>query len=87
MPVKVKKLSSGKYQVSHGGKVSAKATSKERAEAQEILLRAVSHGWKATGKPAKKPKAKKNKFYWGTAKDAILKRNRQNEAAFKTLNK
>ena len=58
MPVKVKKLKSGKYRVSHGGKVSAKATSKEKAEAQEILLRAVAHGWKPTGKSAKKRKKK-----------------------------
>jgi len=54
MPVKVKKLKSGKYQVSHGEKVSAKATSKEKAEAQEILLRAVAHGWKPTGEKRKK---------------------------------
>ena len=58
MPVKVKKLKSGKFRVSYGGKVSAKATSKEKAEAQEILLRAVAHGWKPTGKPAKKRKKK-----------------------------
>jgi len=33
MPVKLKKLD-GKYQVSHGGKVSAKSTTKARAERQ-----------------------------------------------------
>ena len=48
MPVRVKKLD-GKYQVSHSGKVSAKSTSKKKAEKQANLLRAVSHGWKPTG--------------------------------------
>lgn len=52
MPVKVRKTKKGKYRVSHGGKVSAKATTKEKAEAQAILLRAVSHGWK----PSKRKK-------------------------------
>ena len=52
MPVKVKKVDG--YQVSHGGKVSAKKTTKGKAEAQANLLRGVAHGWKPTGKPARK---------------------------------
>uniref|UniRef100_A0A6M3JCN2 Uncharacterized protein n=1 Tax=viral metagenome TaxID=1070528 RepID=A0A6M3JCN2_9ZZZZ len=54
MPVRKKKLPSGKVQVSHGGKVSAKGTTQKKADAQERLLNAVEHGWKPTGKPAKK---------------------------------
>lgn len=50
MPVRKKKLPSGKVQVSHGGKVSAKGTTQKKADAQERLLNAVEHGWK----PAKK---------------------------------
>ena len=52
MPVKVTKTDH-KYQVKHGGKTSAKSTTKAKAEAQANLLRGVEHGWKPTGKPAK----------------------------------
>ena len=48
MPTKVKKLSSGKYQVSTPNMVHAKSTTKEKAMAQERLLNAVEHGWKPT---------------------------------------
>ena len=51
MPVKVEKVDG--FQVSHGGKVSAKSTSKAKAEAQANLLRGVAHGWKPIGKKAK----------------------------------
>lgn len=54
MPVKVTRTSGGKYKVSHGGKVSAKGTTKAKAERQATLLRAVEHGFAPTGKPAKK---------------------------------
>jgi len=57
MPVKVTKTD-GKYKVTHGGKVSAKGTTKEKAKAQERLLHGVEHGWVPTGKPAKKKKKK-----------------------------
>ena len=53
MPVKVTKTD-GKYKVTHGGKVSAKGTSKEKAEAQARLLHGVAHGWKPTGRKGKK---------------------------------
>jgi hypothetical protein len=47
MPVKIKKVRNKKcYQVSHGGKVSAKCTTKKKAEAQSRLLRGISHGMK-----------------------------------------
>jgi len=52
MPVKIKKVDG--YQVSHGGKVSAKSTTKEKAQAQANLLRGISHGWEPTGKSARK---------------------------------
>lgn len=50
MPVTVKKVDG--YQVSHGGKVSAKSTTKEKAESQRRLLEGVRRGWKPTGKMA-----------------------------------
>jgi len=53
MPVKITKTD-GKYRVMHGGKVSAKGTTKKKAEAQGRLLRAVAHGWKPTGRKAKR---------------------------------
>ena len=52
MPVKVKKVDG--YRVSTPGGVKAKKTTKTKAEAQKRLLCAVEHGWKPTGKPAKK---------------------------------
>jgi hypothetical protein len=51
MPVKVRKLpGKSKWRVTHGGKVSAKATSKTKAEKQARLLRGVSHGMKLRSK-------------------------------------
>ena len=55
MPVKVRKKK-GKYRVSTPGGVKAKGTTKAKAKAQERLLNAVEHGWKPTGKKAKKNK-------------------------------
>jgi len=52
MPVRIKKLND-KYRVTHGGKVSAKSTTKARAKRQANLLRAVEHGWKPTGAKAR----------------------------------
>jgi len=52
MPVKIKKVDG--YSVTHGGKVSAKGTTKKKAEAQANLLRGVTHGWKPTGRKKKK---------------------------------
>lgn len=54
MPVKKRKLKGGKIRVSTPGGVKAKATTPAKAAAQERLLNAVEHGWKPTGKPAKK---------------------------------
>lgn len=59
MPVKVKKVDG--YRVTHGGKVSAKKTTKKKAEAQARLLRGIEHGWKPTGKPARKTRSRKRK--------------------------
>ena len=56
MPVRTRKLSSGKVQVSTPGGVKAKATTPEKAQKQANLLRGVEHGWKPTGKPARKKK-------------------------------
>ena len=58
MPVKITKTDH-KYRVSHGGKVSAKATTKAKAEAQKNLLNAVRHGWKPTGAKARGTKKRK----------------------------
>lgn len=52
MPVKVKKVDG--YQVSTPSGVKAKKTTKQKAMAQASLLRAVEHGWKPTGKKARK---------------------------------
>jgi len=49
MPVRIRKINH-KYRVTHGGKVSAKGTTKAKAKRQANLLRAVKHGWKPTGK-------------------------------------
>lgn len=51
MPVKTKKVDG--YRVTHGGKVSAKKTTKVKAQRQANLLRAVKHGYKPTGKLAR----------------------------------
>jgi hypothetical protein len=48
MPARVKKIAG--YRVIHGGKVSAKRTTKKKAQAQANLLRGIAHGWKPTGK-------------------------------------
>jgi len=57
MPVKVKKLKGGKYQVSTPNMVHAKGTTKKKAKAQERLINAVDHGWR----PTKSKKGKKKK--------------------------
>ena len=59
MPVKIKKVNG--YRVTHGGKVSAKGTTKTKAKRQANLLRAVAHGWKPTGKPARGSRKRKRK--------------------------
>ena len=52
MPVKIKKVNG--YRVTHGGKVSAKKTTKRKAQRQANLLRGVAHSWKPSGKKARK---------------------------------
>ena len=56
-PVKVSKVKGG-YKVSTPGGTKAKSTTKVKAQRQANLLRGVEHGWKPTGKPAKKGKKK-----------------------------
>jgi len=46
MPVNIKKVDG--YRVSHGGKVSAKETTRMKAIRQMRLLNATRHGWKPT---------------------------------------
>ena len=58
MPVKVKKVDG--FQVSTPGGVKAKSTTKAKAQRQANLLRAVEHGWKPTGAPAKDIREKKH---------------------------
>ena len=50
MPVKLRKLQSGKVQVATPNMVHAKATTPAKAAAQKRLLNAVEHGWKPTRK-------------------------------------
>lgn len=52
MPVKIKKVDG--YKVTHGGKVSAKNTTKEKAKKQANLLRGLAHGWTPTYSRRKK---------------------------------
>jgi len=59
MPVKVKKING--YRVSTPGGTKAKRTTKKKAERQANLLRAVEHGWKPTGKPARDKRKKKKR--------------------------
>lgn len=51
MPVSVKKTDG--YRVSTPGGVKAKSTTKAKAQRQANLLRAVEHGWRPTGRPAR----------------------------------
>ena len=58
MPVRITKTD-GKYRVSTPGGVKAKGTTKAKAHRQANLLRAVEHGFKPTGKPARDLRKKK----------------------------
>ena len=49
-PVEVRKLPSGRFRVYDNKKVRAFSTTKEKAENQARLLRAIRHGWSPTGK-------------------------------------
>ena len=51
MPVRIKKVDG--YRVTHGGRVSAKNTTKGKAQRQANLLRGIEHGWEPTEKPAR----------------------------------
>lgn len=53
MPVRIKKTDH-KYRVSTPGGTKAKGTTKTKARRQGNLLRAVEHGWKPTGKKARR---------------------------------
>lgn len=53
MPVKRKKLKSGKVRVSTPGGVKAKAATPAKAKKQERLLNAIDHGWKPTKRRGK----------------------------------
>lgn len=52
MPEKITSLGKGRYRVSTPHGVKAKSTTKEKAQAQARLLRAVDHGWKPTHEAA-----------------------------------
>jgi len=53
MPVKVTKVKGG-YRVATPHGVKAKRTTKAKAMRQKRLLQGVEHGWKPTGKKAKR---------------------------------
>jgi len=57
MPAKVTKTD-GKYRVTHGGKTSAKGTTKAKAEGQRRLLEGIDRGWVPTGAKARAKKKK-----------------------------
>ena len=54
MPVKIQSVGKGKYRVSTPHGTKAKHTTLAKAKRQERLINAVDHGWKPTGKPAKR---------------------------------
>lgn len=54
MPVKIQSVGKGKYRVSTPHGTKAKHTTLTKAKKQERLLNAIDHGWKPTGKPAKR---------------------------------
>lgn len=45
MPIKIRKVKGG-YRVTDKGRVTAKRTTKAKAQAQARAIRAVDHGWK-----------------------------------------
>jgi len=47
MPVRVRKVAGG-YRVSHGGRVSARRTTRAKAQRQANLLMGIAHGWRPT---------------------------------------
>ena len=51
MPGKIIKVDG--YQTKWGGKTTAKKTTKKKAQRQLNLLRAIEHGWRPSGKPAR----------------------------------
>lgn len=53
MPVKITKVGNGKVKVSTPNGTKAKATTIDKAKAQERILNAVDHGWKPTDKKKK----------------------------------
>ena len=53
MPVKIARRGS-RYRVSHGGRVSAKGTTRAKARRQANLLRGIEHGWHPTGRKARR---------------------------------
>jgi hypothetical protein len=59
MPVSTKSVGKGKVQVRTPNGIKAKATTPAKAKRQERLLRAVDHGWKPTGAPARDAIAKR----------------------------
>lgn len=52
MPARVKKVNG--YQVRTPSRIHAKNTTKAKAEAQRRLLEGLEHGWRPTGRKARK---------------------------------
>ena len=48
MPVRMRRLPSGRYRVTHGGKTSARSSTRRNAQQQANLLRGIEHGWHPT---------------------------------------
>jgi len=54
MPYKIGKVKGDGYRVTSPHGTKSKGTTKEKAQKQVNLLRGVEHGWKPTGKKAKR---------------------------------
>lgn len=54
MPVKMRSVGRGKVRVTTPGGVKAKATTPAKARRQANLLRGIEHGWKPTGRKARR---------------------------------
>lgn len=54
MPARIKPVGRGRVQVRTPGGIKAKSTTPAKAKALVILLNAVDHGWKPTGRKSKR---------------------------------
>jgi len=77
MPYTIRKVKGGKYSVSGPSGVHAKGTTRAKAEAQVRLMRAVEHGWRPTGAPARSGNALRNAVTGSSRAVARVARSRK----------